>query len=190
MADPKERWLTRQEAAAHIRAARGEPKARWHLPLFDLIGLRTGARKDAILTLQWMENTTGGWVDLDAELIYWRPYGRGQTKKRRPRATPIPSKLLRFLRYARWRTQRYVIEIDGEPVKNIKRAFNTACNKAGLEDVTPHTLRHTCVTWMMQRGRSTWETGQFVGMSEQMVRERYGHHSPDHLHEAKEAANQ
>ena len=75
-------------------------------------------------------------------------------------------------------------------MKNIKRAFNTACNKAGLEDVTPHTLRHTCVTWLMQRGRSTWETGQFVGMSEQMVRERYGHHSPDHLHEAKEAANQ
>ena len=152
-----------------------------------MIGLYTGARKEAILSLQWMENTTGGWVNLDAERIYWQPTGRRKTKKRRPRATPIPRHLLRFLRHARNRTQRYVIEVDGKPVKNIKRSFNTACRNAGLEDVTPHTLRHSCVTWLLLKSVSAWDVGEWVGMSEEMVRRRYGHHSPDHLHQAKAA---
>ena len=59
----KDRWLTKQEAAALLRAALSEPKVRLHLPLFIVIGLSTGARKEAILSLRWPQ------VDPDAGLI-------------------------------------------------------------------------------------------------------------------------
>ena len=48
----RERWLTRNEAASLLWAARQEPQARLYLPLFVLIGLYTGARKEAIISLQ------------------------------------------------------------------------------------------------------------------------------------------
>ena len=45
---PKERWLTRDEAAKLIRASRKDRKARLYMPLFILIGIYTGRRKEAI----------------------------------------------------------------------------------------------------------------------------------------------
>ena len=40
---------------------------------FILVALYTGTRHDAILRLQWMANTTGGWFDLDAGILFRRP---------------------------------------------------------------------------------------------------------------------
>ena len=54
--EPRDRWLTRTEAANLIRAAR-TPQARLYLPLFILIGLYTGRRKEAILSLRWPQVT-------------------------------------------------------------------------------------------------------------------------------------
>ena len=151
-----------------------------------MLGLYTGARKQAILSLQWMENTGGGWVDLDNEIIYWRGRGR-QTKKRRPKGTPIPKRLLRFLQYAHRRSRQYVIEIDGKPIMNVKRSFVTACRKAMLEDVMPHTLCHTCITWLLQAGVNLWDVAEFTGRSEEIIRRVYGHHAPDYLDAARRA---
>ena len=50
----QDRWLTRPEAARLLNAARtGRSDVRLYLLLFILIGLYTGARKDAILSLRW-----------------------------------------------------------------------------------------------------------------------------------------
>ena len=35
-----------------------------------------------------------------------------------------------------------------EAYKSIREAFNGACDRAGLADVTPHVLRHTFVSWL------------------------------------------
>jgi len=42
--ESKDRWLTRGEAAALLRSARSDVRSRWHLPLFILMRLYTGAR--------------------------------------------------------------------------------------------------------------------------------------------------
>ena len=52
-AEPRERWLTRAEAAALLRAALREPRVRLYLPLFILVAIYTGARKEALLSLRW-----------------------------------------------------------------------------------------------------------------------------------------
>ena len=177
------RWLTREEAAKLLWAARRTP----HLRTFILIGLYTGTRSSAILGLQWMANTRGGWIDLDRGLLYRGADGRVETKKRQP-PCPLPQKLVAHLRRAQRHTLRHVIEWDGEPILKLQRSWRTACKAAGLgRDVTPHVLRHTAVTWLLQRRVPIWEVAGYVGMSEEMVRNRYGHHAPDFLKAARDA---
>ena len=49
----------------------------------------------------------------------------------------------------------YVLHINGTPIGDIKKGFGAACERAGIKDVTPHTLRHTAATWRMQSGVKT-----------------------------------
>src|SRR5262249_707380 len=89
----KERWLTRRAAALLLRAPRPQ-QARLYLPIFILLGLYTGRRKEAILSLRWPQ------VDLERGLIDFEKPGRKLTKKKRGKA-PIPPKLLAHLKRAR-----------------------------------------------------------------------------------------
>lgn len=183
--DGKDRWLRRSEAAGLLNAARnGHASTRPYLPLFILIGLYTGARKGAILSLRWPQ------VDLAAERINFNPPGRVRTSKGRA-YIPIPKRLLTFLRLARRRGSDlgFVINRDGERLDNTKRAFNSACADAGLQDVTPHTLRHTCGTWMAQRGVPLDKIGGWLGHSDARTTQLYAHHHPDFMEEARNAAD-
>lgn len=180
----KERWLTRSEAARLLWAAWREEKARQHLPTFILLAIYSGHRSQAILSLQWLPNTTGGWVDLERGLIDFNPVGRTQTNKRRS-VIPIPSPLLAHLRRVRDRTRRFVIESDGRPVGSVKRSFTTACRAAGITGVVRHTLRHTCCTWMMHRGDDIGRAAAWVGMSRETFEKIYAHHSPSYMADVK-----
>jgi integrase len=53
-----------------------------------------------------------------------------------------------------------------------------------IDNVTPHTLRHTAATWLMQRGTDLWEAAGYLGMTVEVLERVYGHHHPDHLGEA------
>ena len=126
----RDRWMTRQEAARLLRAARQSPS--WYLPIFILIGLYTGARKEAILGLQWTPNIDGGYIDLDRGLIDFRRSGLAQTNKRRS-AIPIHPRLRVHLEYARRRTTQYVLEYRDERILNLKKGFEACAIRAGLK---------------------------------------------------------
>jgi len=51
----------------------------------------------------------------------------------------------------------YVLHINGDRILDIKKGFAAACDRAGIEGVTPHTLRHTSATWLMQAGTDLWK---------------------------------
>ena len=56
---------------------------------------------------------------------------------------------------------------------------------AGLgPEVTPHILRHTCATWLMQSGVNLWDAAGFLGMTVQQLEQGYGHHHPDYQEQA------
>lgn len=180
--DSKERWLTRDEAARLLWAARNITKARHHLPLYILISLYTGARKEAVLQLQWSQ------VDMEQGTMDFHIPGTRRSKKRRARP-PIPKPLMTFLRLANRRSEASgtVIEFQGKSVSDIKNSFATACKSAGLTDVTPHTLRHTAITWLVQMGVPLWEVSGYVGVSVDTIERVYGHHAPDYLENARRA---
>ncbi len=176
--EPRDRWLTREEADKLVEAC-AEP----HIRLFILLGIHTGARKSAILQLTWDR------VDFQRGLVSYHLPGKRTTKKRRG-VVPINDTLMAELKQAfadRTPTCRHVIEWRGEPVANVKTGFRRSVERAGLEDVTPHTLRHTCATWMIQAGVPFEDVALFLADSVQMIRKVYGHHSPDWLRGASNA---
>lgn len=187
---PRERHLTRSEAARLLwgslgfcaKGKRNPARINRHLARFILIGLYTGTRHDAILRLQWIPNTTGGWVDLDAGVVYRRPAGATDRSKRRP-PLPIPPRLMPHLRRWRRHTARFLIEWQGKPIASQqRRAWEGARKLAGLgAEVTPHVMRHTSATWLLQRGVSVYDVAGVLGCSEEVVRRTYGHHARDHL---------
>jgi len=170
---PRDRWLTRAEAARLLWAARRTP----HLARFILIGLHTGTRSGAILGLTW------GMVDVQRGVMHRRPSGDAETKKRRPPVRLNRSILAHLRRWHRMDAPRpgtRVVTYNGAPVVKLRRSWDGARERAELDKaVTPHTLRHTRATWLMQAGVSPWEAAGSLGMSVEMLEMTYGHHHPD-----------
>ena len=209
--EARDRWLTRKEAAAliwhcwrhrekqtiHSGMSKGDPvntsrRPLRHIARFVLIGLYTGTRAGAIASASPYAEPGRSHVDLERGIFYRKPIGKRTTKKRQTPA-PIPSRLLTHLR--RWRDRKLIatcfVEFNGKPVASVKKGFKTAVGLARLPgNVTPHTLRHTAATWLMQRGVSIWEAAGFLGMSPEVLQDTYGHHHPDYLHGAAAAIGQ
>ena len=95
----------------------------------------------------------------------------------------------------RWKERKLFancfVEFNGKPVASVKNGFRRAVELAHLPGkVTPHTLRHTAATWLMQRGVPIWEAAGFLGMSPEVLQDTYGHHHPDFLQGAAAAIGQ
>ena len=196
---PRERWLTRQEAARLVRAAyryrevqKGVPtdrRSRRHVARFVLIGLYTGTRAGAICAAAMKPTPGHPWIDLDQGVFYRRAEGQRETKKRQP-PIKLPGRLLAHLR--RWQRlglcRRFAIEWNGDPVKGIEKAFANAVADAGLDgNVTPHVMRHTTATWGMQNGADQGALADYLGMTVEMLRRVYGHHDPNHFADVHDA---
>ena len=163
-----------------------------HIARFILIGLYTGTRAGAIAAASPYAEPGRSHVDLERGIFYRKQIGKRATKKRQTPA-PLPPRLLAHLRRRRDRKliATCFVEFNGKPVASVKKGFKTAVGLARLPDnVTPHTLRHTAATWLMQRGVPIWEAAGFLGMSPEVLQDTYGHHHPDYLQGATAAIGQ
>ena len=78
------------------------------------------------------------------------------------------------------------VHYDGRRVQKLTHSFPNAVRRAGLIDVTAHTLRHTRATWAMQAGVDRWEAAGALGMTMDTLERIYGHHHPDFQKRAAE----
>ena len=204
----RERWLARKEAAKLLWAAwryreeqtihRGDNKGikiktgkytLRHVARFILIGLYTGTRAAAIAAASIHKGTGKSYVDLDEGIYQRLSYGKKVTNKRQP-TIPIPDRLLAHMR--RWVDKGVVashfVEWNGDAVASVKTGFAHAVELAKLDlsdgNVTPHTLRHTAATWLMQNGVDVWQASGYLGMSVKVLLDTYGHHQPDYMRDA------
>ena len=175
---PRDRWLTRAEAAKLLRAAAP------HLQRFIVVSLATGTRASAVLGLRWGPSLDSGWVDLDAGVVYRKGAREAETKKRRG-VVAIPRQLLAHL--SRWARAggSHVVMWKGKPLAEIDTAFAAACRRADLHGVTPHTLKHTAVTWAFQRGMTMEDAVDWFSTSRATLERVYRQHSPHHQARAK-----
>lgn len=192
----RDRWLTRSEVAKLIWAAwryrevqKGvttDKHPRRHVAKFILVGFYTGTRSSAICGGAFAPTVGAGRIDLEQGVFHRRAEGSRVTKKRQP-PVRLPDRLLPHLRRWEAKGQRYAVEWNRAPVRSVKKAFAATVKLAGLgPDVTPHTLRHTAATWLMQAGVPIWEAAGFLGMTVETLERFYGH---QHAEFQKAAAN-
>ena len=198
----RERWLTRTEAAQLIwkawryrevqKGVHTDKRPRRHLARFILVGLYTGTRAGPICEAAMCPTVGRGWIDLVHGVFYRRAPSQKVTKKRAP-PVRLPDRLLAHIR--RWHrlgiSRGFVIEYQGRAIKRLTKAFNAAVLDANLSaahgKVTPHILRHTAATWLMQQGVDPWIAAGYLGMTVQTLIQNYGHHHPDHFDAARKA---
>jgi integrase len=175
---PRERWLTRDEARRLRHAAKDTP----HLYRFIVLALKTGSRSGVLLRLEW------SWIDLERGLMNRRAPGEAEVGTKRTPPVRLGRAVLRLLRH--WKEQdgkvKHVVHYNGLPVQKLRRSFETACKAAGLEGVSPHTLRHTRATWLMQKKIDLWQASGHLGMSVRTLETTYGKHSPDYQKDASD----
>jgi integrase len=205
--EPRDRWLTRSDVAKLIwvcwryremqKSSRGPERGvkvpttkrpLRHLARFVLLGIYSGTRAGAIAAASPIPALGRSYVDLDRGRYYRRKQGSAKTNKRQP-TVPLPLRLLAHLR--RWQRRdpgaKHFVEFNGRPVTSVKTAFKSAVRLAGLgPGISPHTLRHTAATWLMQKGTDPWQAAGYLGMSLEVLLNTYGHHHPDYLSDAVE----
>ena len=183
----KERWLSRTEAAQLLWQCRNtRSDTRLYLPLYVRLALYTGARPGALKTLRWPQVK---FEQGDFGVIDFNPPGRLHTDKGRARV-PLNAKMRSMLLRAK-RTHGSdlgpVINRRGHMIADVGNGFKAALDRAGIDGVTPHTLRHTCGTWLAQRGVPLFQISGWLGHSDARTTALYAHHHPDHLNEARMA---
>lgn len=174
-APPKDRWLTRSEVAKLLRAA--TPALR----RFILVSVYTGTRSSAVLKLRWGPSLDSGWIDLERGVLHRRGERERETAKRRG-SVRMPRQLRAHMR--RW--QRGPLVVGYASHRSMHKAWRAACAAAGIEGATPHTLKHTAVTWAFQKGMSREDATDFFDTTAQTLERVYRQHSPDHQSRAVE----
>lgn len=187
-AKPRDRVLTEDELYRLLEGARrGDP----HVYVFVTLAITTGARHTAILDLTW---DRVDWVERTIAYDETKRDVKDKMAKtwRKGRAT-VPMSDLAY--EALWqiypgRQSNHVIEHGGRRLKSIRTGFAAACERAGLENVTPHTIRHTVVTLLRQRGIDVAQVARLVGHGDTRTTDLiYTHTDVEFLRPAAHAIN-
>lgn len=199
----RQRWLTRAEAARLLQACwrtrevqegqATDKRPLRHLCRFLLLGIYTGSRPGAILRASWMRGPRLALVDTINGVFHRHADGAARTNKRQPTVRLAPRLLSHLRRWERLDAakappQIHVVAFGGEQVSSVKTALARACKIAGIDDgVTAYTLRHSAASWLVAKGIPTRKVADFIGTSEQMILDHYGHLAPDYQDEAARA---
>jgi integrase len=149
---------------------------------FVKIGLRTGMRHQEILTIRREH------IDASRRVI-WIPKAKAGAREQ-----PITSDLAAYL------SERLEMLPTGTPwlfpsigsrtghVHTIRKAFNRSAKRAGLDpkQITPHTLRHTVVTHLVQAGVDLPTVQRISGHKTLAMVAKYAHQNGAHLQTAME----
>lgn len=174
--DPRDRYLSLDEIGRLLTAARAisteEGASRLsRIERFLWIALYTGARRDAIVWLEWDR------VDFTRRIIDFRDPDLKTTKKRRVQV-PISDQLLPMLERAyRERKGSYVLDTT-RPLRSV---FDRVCRVAGLEDVSPHVLRHTWASQASMHGVPLTEISRVLGNTLAVCEKVYAKYQPEYL---------
>jgi integrase len=171
-------YLTKEQCAALEQAAAQDQSENVHA--FVMIGLRTGMRHSEILGIRKEH------IDLARKAI-WIPQAKAGAREQ-----PITEDLVGYL------STRLKMLPSGSPwlftspgsrtghVHTIRKAFRRSAKRAGLDPdtITPHVLRHTVVTHLVQAGVDLPTVQRVSGHKTLAMVARYAHQNGEHIRTA------
>lgn len=162
----RERYLDKDEIKRLLAICRKSKSP--HLYAITLFALGTGARKGEIVNLKW-EN-----IDFFKSTATFKDTKNGET--RTVYLSPTILNCIQEERNKRAMFSQYVFpSMDGKKPANIREAWESAVNEAGLKDVVFHTCRHTAASHLAMGGFSTLEIAAILGHKSLSMVKRYSH---------------
>ncbi|MBX3583677.1 MAG: site-specific integrase [Rhizobiaceae bacterium] len=166
----RERRLTPAEYKAFGKVvAEGMASPSWQGPAMLKLAALTGCRIGEVENLQWSE------VDLENSLLVLSDSKTG--KSVRPLGAPAKALLARVHAYRR-EENLYVFpapRLDDLPYAGVKRSYRGLFKAAGLDDVTPHVLRHSFASVGADLGFTDSTIGACLGHGGLGITSRYTH---------------
>ncbi|TBG25380.1 hypothetical protein ELG79_08995 [Rhizobium leguminosarum] len=156
-----------------------------HIARFILVAVMTGTRSGRISQASFEREPGRPWIDLESGIFYRKADKQLAPHNKRADPIKIPDRLLRLMR--RWyrddkaanvRGYQYLIHWDGRSV-DCRRGFytlkNTVFGKERAAQINRHTLKHTCVTWLLSEGVSIENVAAYVSTTPGIIWKVYSH---------------
>lgn len=178
----RDRHLSSDEAGRFVEALKAEPQD-WQD--FFMLLLLTGQRLGNVSAMQWrdVDLTAGTWV-----------LSASQTKQKAPVVVPLTAQskaILERRQAAAPPNEAFVFPGDSATghVTRPQKRWERLIERAGLQDVRKHDLRHTAASWLAQRGASLAVIGAALGHRDIKSTMRYAHMIVDPVRAAMQSAH-
>ena len=173
ISNERTRFLSDEERMKLIKACQ-ESESKGLYPVV-ILALSTGMRRGEILNLKWSD------VDLDRGSILLQT-----TKNGERRFVPLAGIALDLLksRHANQPIASLVFpapHFASKPI-DIRSAWETALEKAGISNFRFHDLRHTAASYLAMNQASLLEIGTLLGHKTVQMTKRYAHLSNAHIY--------
>ncbi len=175
----RERALSEDEVKRLIDAC---PK---YLKPIVVTAIYTGLRKSDIFNLKWRD------IDLEKGLIRLEEAKTGKTRN-----IVLNSDMITLLQSVPEKCQYVFPNKHGKPFKDIKRSFETALKEAKVEQsddrrykIVFHTLRHTCISLLTERGADTTAVKNYVAHASEEMTKHYTHLSKEYARRTADILN-
>ena len=143
--------------------------------------IHTGMRKAELLNLQWSD------IDFDQRTVTIQAKGDWHTKNYKSRIIQLTPALHKALKEHKKQCEElgvrseYVFTYRGKRIQGgVDRTLRAVLLKAGLEDVTLHTLRHTFASQLVMAGVPLRDVQKLMGHQSFETALQYAHLSEDH----------
>ncbi len=175
-----ERFLSAEELSRLGEALSGAEKEGanpYAIAVIRLLAL-TGARKSEVLSLRWERDSDGaGYVDFSHGCLHLLDSKTGS--KRVPLGAPALELLSNLPRIA---SNPHVFPGNaGGHYVGLQKVWNQIRQRAGLDDVRLHDLRHSYASTAVAAGDSLYLVGKVLGHQQASTTQRYAHLSDDPL---------
>ncbi len=134
------------------------------LRLLFVIAYHVGLRRGALLRIKWSQ------VDFQASCIWME--GKRVNRKPEPMAVPIYGDMKQFLD-TQPRDSELLFARGSRPIKDFRRSWDLACERAGVPDLLFHDLRRTAVRNLRRAGVAETVIMKITGHRTRGVFERY-----------------
>lgn len=139
-----------------------------HIKPIIYTAIYTGMRRGNILNLKWKD------IDFKNNIIHVK-LKNSKIEGGKPYNVPLADDLKKILLEIP-QISEYVFTYQGKRIKDIKTAWHNIFKKTGIPYQKFHNLRHTAITWIIQKTGNPVLAQQVVGHADIKTTMRYTHH--------------